>query len=69
MTWLWTLLIVIGIAMIVVAVWPGAGGDKHKKTADEHKRIADEHKGIGGEHKRTADEYEKAGGEHKTEGV
>ena len=62
MTWLWTLLIVIGIAMIVVAVWPGAGGDKHKKTADEHK-------GIGGEHKRTADEYEKAGGEHKTEGV
>jgi len=22
MTWLWTLLIVIGVAMVVVAVWP-----------------------------------------------
>jgi len=31
-TWLWALLIVIGIAMIVVAVWPSRG--KRGSAAD-----------------------------------
>lgn len=31
MTWLWTLLIVLGIAMIVVAAWPGLIGLGKKK--------------------------------------
>jgi hypothetical protein len=42
-TWLWTLLIVVGIAMIVVAVWPSIRGktgkpeDKTGKPEDEKK--------------------------------
>jgi hypothetical protein len=36
MTLLWTSLIVIGLAMIVVAVWPSIRGlGKHKPAADE----------------------------------
>ncbi|HEX5200953.1 hypothetical protein ACFQS1_20880 [Paractinoplanes rhizophilus] len=35
MTWLWTLLIVIGIAMIVVAVWPSIRGNKRDATPDD----------------------------------
>jgi hypothetical protein len=36
-TWLWTLLIVIGIAMIVVAVWPSIRGGKDKDPEDDQK--------------------------------
>ncbi|MFI5891282.1 hypothetical protein ACIA5D_14350 [Actinoplanes sp. NPDC051513] len=37
MTWLWTLLIVIGIVMIVVAVWPSIRGNKTDETPDDQK--------------------------------
>jgi hypothetical protein len=34
-TWLWALLIVIGLAMVVVAVWPSIrGGKKGDSEAD-----------------------------------
>jgi len=34
-TWLWALLIVIGLAMVVVAVWPSVrGGKKGDSEAD-----------------------------------
>ena len=33
-TWLWTLLIVIGLAMIVVAVWPSIRKGKDKNDND-----------------------------------
>ena len=36
-TWLWTLLIVIGLAMIAVAVWPSIRGGKSDKASDDHK--------------------------------
>jgi hypothetical protein len=35
MTWLWTLLIVLGVAMIVVALWPNIVGLGTKKKLDE----------------------------------
>ena len=35
MTWLWTLLIVIGIAMIVVAVWPSIRGGKAESPQED----------------------------------
>jgi hypothetical protein len=34
MTWLWTALIVIGIAMIVAAVWPSIRGRGKAKDED-----------------------------------
>jgi hypothetical protein len=36
-TWLWALLIVVGIAMIVVALWPSIRGGKADKPADDQK--------------------------------
>jgi hypothetical protein len=33
-TWLWALLIVIGVAMILVAVWPSIRGEKKKTRED-----------------------------------
>jgi len=33
-TWLWALLIVIGVAMIVVAVWPSIRGAKKETRGD-----------------------------------
>ncbi|WP_433376218.1 hypothetical protein ACQPZX_07410 [Actinoplanes sp. CA-142083] len=35
MTWLWALLIVIGLAMIVVAVWPSIRGRKTESPQDD----------------------------------
>jgi hypothetical protein len=38
MTWLWTSLIVIGIAMIVVAVWPSIRGRDKNGSSDEEQK-------------------------------